>query len=137
METLKSMTDFTLEQCKLFSTHQIESLKCIERINNYASFLKQPLTLGMFVPFDFEGNPLKEPRDLKRYNDMFLRNEQVQSDWMAECLFYERAKECVLFEVNMTPKQIEAHLCHYPTIVDMQVDFDITLTESAIKQIGL
>ena len=31
-----------------------------ERINKYANFLKQPLTLGMFVPCDDDGNVLED-----------------------------------------------------------------------------
>jgi hypothetical protein len=47
------MTDFVLEQ------HE----QCISsngRTYNYANFLKQPLTLEMFVPCDNDGNVLKE-----------------------------------------------------------------------------
>lgn len=108
----------------------------------YSDFLKQPLTLGMFVPCDFEGNPLKEPRDLKRYNDMFLRNEQVKSDWMAECLFYEQAKERVLFEVKKDGKY---YVAGHNILVFLKSGYDIeylttwtpNLTPTAIKQIGL
>ena len=42
--------------------------KCI----NYANFLKQPLTLGMFIPCDLDGNVLEEPFNY----EYFLKNEK-------------------------------------------------------------
>lgn len=58
------MTDFVLEQ------HE----QCISsngRTYNYAKFLKQPLTLGMFVPCDLEGNVLEEYHDLENKNILY------------------------------------------------------------------
>ena len=37
------------------------SLMKLDRINNYAKFLNQPLKLEMFVPCDDKGNVLDEP----------------------------------------------------------------------------
>lgn len=91
---LISMTDF-IESVQLpHSTDEAanESL-IIERFYNnvrtYMYFLKQPLTLGMFVPTDDQGNVLKDPAytthsSLKMQN---LKHEQ-----------YEKAKEKVLFK---------------------------------------
>lgn len=60
------MTDFVLSQ-KEGSTIEWEQLDWmnqeiykLDRIRNYANFLKQPLTLGMFVPCDEDGNVLKD-----------------------------------------------------------------------------
>ena len=53
---LISMTDFVLDQCN-------NNKSCVYFENvcyNYANFLKQPLTLSMFVPCDGLGNILKE-----------------------------------------------------------------------------
>ena len=48
------MTDYVLEQDKEWTIE----LACITHLNNcisYANFLKQPLTLGMFIPTDENG----------------------------------------------------------------------------------
>lgn len=75
---LISMTDFILEQeAKLEKSYKVAE-KAIESIFRYANFLKQPLTLGMFVPCDKNGNVLNEK--ICDYNK------------------YHQAKECVLFE---------------------------------------
>ena len=57
------------------------------QIFEYAKFLKQPLTLGMFVPVDDQGNVLKEPKD-EEFNWAFLEQKKI----------YDKAKEKVLFE---------------------------------------
>jgi len=75
---LISMIDFVLgndPHTKVYS----------KRCWNYANFLKQPLTLEMFVPCDHEGNVLEEPTGASSFTyDM----ETV----------YQKAKERVLFE---------------------------------------
>ena len=66
---LISMTDFVLE----LETNEHwaqDYTKCVK----YANFLKQPLTLGMFVPCDEDGNFL--PEDLDRdWPDIVARFE--------------------------------------------------------------
>lgn len=54
-------------------------------IYRYASFLSKPLTLGMFVPCDEDGNVLEEP--IETIGGVELYNEQ-----------YQQAKKRVLFE---------------------------------------
>jgi|688.fasta_scaffold717292_3 hypothetical protein len=75
MENLISMTDFVLEQRKIFKTDNIRRFWACE---NYAKFLKQPLELWMFVPCDSEDNVLEEPI-----------SHQLET--------YEKAKERCLF----------------------------------------
>ncbi len=55
------MTDYVLEQWNLAG---IEELQKYYSIAKYAYFLKQPLTLGMFIPCDENGNVLEEPKNL-------------------------------------------------------------------------
>jgi DNA-directed RNA polymerase delta subunit len=55
---LISMTDFVLEQNKE-PYFYYDSLW--NKVIAYANFLKQPLTLGMFVPCDSNGNVVKKP----------------------------------------------------------------------------
>lgn len=103
MEKLLSMTDFVLEQ--RMSTDEINKSsfhRIHAHINNYydkvyayAKFLKQPLTLEIFVPVDSEGNVLEEPRMIVRTigfdeQDVLWDVDEVES--------YRAAKEKVLFE---------------------------------------
>lgn len=53
---LKSMTDFVLEQWHPENLEKEEFEEVYTKIHNYAKFLKQPLTLSMFVPCDKKGN---------------------------------------------------------------------------------
>lgn len=88
---LISMREFVLEQIEVKqSTSEFK-----ETIVNYAKFLSQPLTLGMFVPVDEEGNVLSEP-------EMYYRQtgfDEVTPEYDAkEVEEYQQAKERVLFE---------------------------------------
>jgi len=63
---------------------EIDKLK---QIRNYADFLSQPLTLGMFVPVDEYGNVLGEPVNDFRGYDNYSKRLSV----------FEEAKDKVLF----------------------------------------
>ena len=52
------MTDFVLEQGKKPNNSDFRQ-RFVVKVLNYANFLKQPLTLGMFVPCDDDGNVLE------------------------------------------------------------------------------
>lgn len=80
---LISMTDFVLEQVRKMESKELAYLK----IFNYARFLKQPLTLGMFVPCDENGNVLVEPK---------IRFDGGYD--IDEVKIYQQAKGRVLFE---------------------------------------
>lgn len=148
---LISMVDFVLTYPKDNSDH----IDAYILICNYANFLKQPLTLGMFVPCDLEGDVLEEPLmcnwiRIEDYNK--AKNE------------YQQAKERVLFEgfkypdrrggnptvkndrLEITFDQYGAFLEPYDScdgirlnsIELLQPVFNyLTLTKSAQKQIGL
>lgn len=94
---LKKMTDYVLEimsnepeskNFSLFTDIKKFKLEAVNKIFKYAQFLKQPLTLGMFVPCDEDGSVLEEP-----FYDP--SNEQY---WASESYQYQQAKERVLFE---------------------------------------
>ena len=72
---LTSMTSFVLnqKQSKSFNERIFinESLISLEKIRNYANFLKQPLNIGMFVPCDEDGNVLEEPNIEDYFDDGF------------------------------------------------------------------
>lgn len=92
---LKSMTEFVLEQDKIMSKEMNLSYfhynvgDSFDKIVLYAKLLKQPLTLGMFVPVDEEGNVLKNPH--ARDEDAGTEKEELQIE-------FNNALEKVLFE---------------------------------------
>ena len=159
---LISMTDFVLEQSKELSElpNLAQITKAYMNSYHYAQFLKQPLTLSMFVPCDEEGNVLEEP---KGWN-----NEDCNLDdccHVCKCEQYKQAKERVLFEgfkissrnscINENLKILrfdgsnevwaeikdnEARFSFPNLSVKTIEDMDgllLELTETAIKQIGL
>ena len=157
---LVSMTYFVLEQTKNFNAvvyYDLEtaSINLIERIENYAMFLKQPLKLEMFVPIDQKGNVLEEPIFHEPNNENEIGNYQILIDE------YDEAKEKVLFEgfelvrfidkenpcyvVSNGENEVTFHIGLYnfskgvnfaKTIEDL-IHIQPILTESAIKQIVL
>ena len=87
MEAIRliSMTDFVLEQGKnapIEEYHQVNET-FVNKVVNYANFLKQLLKLEMFVPCDDGGNVL-DPSDVFRSCE--------------KGFVYSKAKEKVLFE---------------------------------------
>ena len=98
------MTDFVIEidenkpKFKNFSSfseiNQYE-INGYNKIRNYATFLKQPLKLEMFVPCDENGNILEEPQMRPERNSF----DEEDMDYDAQELYdYIKAKEKVLFE---------------------------------------
>jgi hypothetical protein len=150
---LISMTDFVLEQKQSTSIKEKkfidDELISIEKIRNYANFLKQPLTLGMFVPCDEEGNILEEPID-----NLETKNCDELDSFNNLVVEYDKAKEHVLFEgfkinenVSISCENLILYifwnysgtwkLSHGIYTIEDLVEYNLTLTESAIKKIGL
>jgi hypothetical protein len=143
---LISMTDFVLKQNKDISLkHTFRN--CI----NYAMFLKQPLELWMFVPCDENGNVLDKP-DLSDANGrQYDTNIDEDKAWEK----YSKAKERCLFEGFEIRKMEGWNILDFPnnqysknfsvfedafkhwTIEDDLIEFDLQLTQTAIKQLGL
>lgn len=150
---LISMVDFVLEQNESIKSDMIGYGEFIDKVVKYAKFLKQPLTLGMFVPCDESGNVLKEPErwlDFLKYPESFDGNKE----WY-DLYAYQQAKERVLFE-GFEVKALEYGL--YVTIgkdniiltwshkdndfllnngrpIERFVGLNLTLTRTAVKQI--
>jgi len=114
--------------------------------NAYDAFLKQPLTLGMFVPCDLDGNVLEEPEKWAN----FLEYSSVKVPNLKPELYdYAKAKERVLFDGFKICNRIESVKCvengdfHFSyesaikngETVESLVKYNLTLTESAIKEI--
>ena len=84
---LISMTDFVLEQGKKPNNSDFRE-RFFVKVLNYANFLKQPLTLGMFVPCDNDGNVLEIPTK---------ENSNDTIDHDTKLMDYNDAKSKVLF----------------------------------------
>ncbi len=82
-----TMIDYVLEQDK----HKEVRYK---QIVDYANFLKQPLTLGMFIPCDKDGNISVPPQNKWQSNEERWGTSVKTEYWKA----YEKEKESVLFE---------------------------------------
>ncbi|MEJ5105529.1 hypothetical protein [Chryseobacterium sp. MYb328] len=91
---LISMTEFVLQHKENVEFHMndtvVETGKLMQKVFKYAEFLRQPLTLGMFVPVDEQGKELSLV-PLKVFEGKF-------KDYQAVLGNYVKAKEKVLFE---------------------------------------
>ncbi|MBC7524824.1 MAG: hypothetical protein H7239_10330 [Flavobacterium sp.] len=123
---LISMTDFVLGE-------KVKSiLTCIEAyvlIRKYAQFLKQPLELWMFVPCDSDGNVLE-----------YKQNEYLSSLKPYERQEYQQAKERCLFEKSKYGTGTIKEILKCSKIIEDLITcskLDLTLTQTAIKQLGL
>ena len=152
METfrLKSMVDFVLQQ-------DITDIKQRNSIVNYAQFLKQTLNLGMFVPCDENGNPIildtehkecpiswsideiekyKQAKEKVLFEGFDLNQKDLSKLENIFCLtkeyfqitFFTKEKGCFIDNLK-TNKTYEIK-----TIEDL-IEYDLQLTENAIKQI--
>lgn len=123
--------------------------------DNFDNFLEQALHLGMFVPADEAGNVLEEPENYhlwSKYGDFTQYGKSLTS----VCKPYKQAKERVLFEFegdlslirNVTNFYIieDKNGIYYRVLKNntktkiedlLKFSVEITLTETAIKQIGL
>ena len=139
---LISMTSFVLENAK---QPYVEGTKYKDLVN-YANFLKQPLKLEMFVPCDEDGDILEEPTNYEK------RLLNMMTEYNDEVYIYYQAKEKVLFEgiefrknggVNfLTIKEdifafFDFNVKFKNLTIEDLIQYDLQLTENAVKQIGL
>ncbi|MDV3568145.1 hypothetical protein CMU71_14725 [Elizabethkingia anophelis] len=75
------------------SSEVAKLLNNLKLISNYNKFLKQPLTLGMFVPVDERGKPY----DMQEV-EVWKNHSQYSTHYRQELEFFEQACERVLFE---------------------------------------
>ena len=144
---LISMTDFVLNKQGEILNSELGTISC-----KYANFLKQPLTLGMFVPCGEAGNVLQEP-DASKFTMDNVNSFDIFRELTA---YYRAAKERVLFEgfyvsFNMVVSEyitishgngfgldynkFYSYFDDYNTIEDL-TSYGLTLTQTAIKQIN-
>ena len=158
MERLISMTDFVLEQNTKWE-YETDAMTHLSIIIGYAEFLKQPLTLGMFVPCDEDGNIMDEPKTCCSGRECGCMGMPYNYFSREELNGYEEALNRVLFEGFhlIGDKEIELKGTDnwfvfneksiefsnefsqekYVYKVDDLVELELILTESAKKQIGL
>jgi len=157
MKNLIGMVAFVLERNKAEESCREDFVKCVR----YANFLKQPLTLGMFVPaklVDGVWVVLEEPKCYgKKYTEDIAEEELILHEE-----FVQAKERCLFdgFEVVETPHyntEMPKSICIYEflhvfwwhknqdkwelskeisTIEDL-VKYNLELTPTAQKQIGL
>lgn len=104
MKKLIPLSDFVVEQLEI----QQSTSEFKEVVRNYTHFLKQPLTLGMFVPCYQDGSVLKEPKAEDYFNTKIPTNDLTKEDadglnrHYADLVMFENAKEKVLFANAVT-----------------------------------
>ena len=160
MKTLISMVDFVLKQ-------DITDIKQRDSIVKYANFLRQPLKLEMFINCDDDGNVLKEPKKTNYQVDvntkcsgwkyLYDNNDKLigyydDRKWKEDFVKYKQSKEKVLFEgiefrrnggVNfLTIKEdtfafFDFNVKFKNLTIEYLIQYDLQLTENAVKQIGL
>jgi hypothetical protein len=151
MKNLISMTDFVLSEN--YGSYDLLYFLHVK----YAIFLKQPLTLGMFVPCDLEGNVLEEPVNHETW--LSLHNSKGSTIGFDKHLEYQEAKERCLFEgfqveeheMNTYSVRCENNILNpmwcfidniwvcakgISTIEDL-IKYSLELTPTALKQLGL
>lgn len=133
---LESLIDTILELEKNYLSTADVSKEKWEIILKRANFLKQPLTLGMFVACDLDGNMLEQPEDYDKY----LEIEECKLDnpnqigWSLEecnlglprmCKEYQQAQERVLFKGFEFSKPFEySERFHTVTNGDIKLQWD-------------
>ncbi|CEJ71284.1 hypothetical protein BN1195_03629 [Chryseobacterium oranimense G311] len=142
------MTDFVLIQNNTTDTSCEYAKKAFLRCIRYAEFLQMPLTLGMFVPVDDDGDILSEP-----VQDEYWEDTDIDY-YESEMLQYHEANEKVLFSGFSIAWNGEAIISVYLDDLNLAFDkitlksgmnytiehlctYDLELTPYALKQIGI
>ena len=103
-----------------------------EKCLRYANFIKQPLTLGMFVPCDLHGNALEKPttEDLEAYRKYQQANGRVV---FKDCVYDHDIK-------TVRPPKEYADMFYnrkndYDTklLIEDVIKYNLTLTKNATK----
>lgn len=147
MTKLISMTDFVLQRAEesILPLTVMETFKngakITNQIFNYANFLNKKLELGMFIPCDDDGDILEKPN-----------NETLH--FAEKTIEYKNAKEkCLFYGFNFGGEINNVFVIKYSELrllyltkdkifvnhmrIESLVYQDLTLSETAIKQLGL
>ena len=129
---LVPMTDFVLEQLNEQNSRTKPMREVFNSLEKYATFLRQPLKLEMFVPCDEEGNVLEEPKIEEEYVDE--HTTQIFAKYQYDL---DKAKEKVLFELN-SPIAVETmnyHISRNRNIEYLANFGSMQLTKTALNAI--
>ena len=90
------MTDFVnnVGNMENYPSHE----NALSWIYNYATFIKQPLKLEMFVPCDEDGNVWEYPPTKEEWEWAQKDSADAEQSFKQKEYYYEKAKEKVLFE---------------------------------------
>jgi len=138
MERLMSHSDYE-DSIDLPSVSDIEFRI---KSRNHRVFLKQPLSIGMFVPCDLDGNVLMSIDDKEQYF-----RDCYDGGWWNQFVdykvLYQQAKERCLFEGNFDTRSegnpfvrlnnLEFHL--NGLTIERLVGFNLKLTATALKKL--
>ena len=93
------MTDFVnnIGNMENYPSHE----NALSWIYNYATFLRQPLKLEMFVPCDEDGNIWQYPPTKEEWEWAQKDSAHGEQSFKQKEYYYEKAKEKILFELKM------------------------------------
>ncbi len=153
------MTDFVIEY---YSHEGYADLQTLKLMNNYATFLKKPLTLGMFVPVDEKGNILKEPKNYISWKSLSHNKKTSagggESTVFEEYKIYRKAEKKCLFDsfriayngysvvrivaeydgsVELSFNKNEKIFQNFSDVESLTYFNEIYLNEVALKKIGI
>ena len=91
------MTSFVIDY---YSHEGYADLQSLQLMKNYANFLKQPLSLRMFVPTDSNGELVKEPEDYPIWKEAKSKDKKnkFSIDQIEQFKLYEKNKKKLWFE---------------------------------------
>lgn len=142
---LQSMTDYVLAEKLMLNIKGYEK-DFISKTFNYANFLKLPLTLGMFIQKDENGNVLEEPKGWKAY---IQTNgwKSLHPDALERCRIFAEAKKRVIFDgFEIIDTYLGSFKLFYDGFeyifynsdnVESIIKYNLTITENAVKKYGL
>jgi len=138
------MVDYVLHDDVIFK----EKRTFKDLVLNYATFIKQPLELWMFVPCDEDSNVLENPTyNSNHSDDCYCDKCEKETKRCAELQKqYQKAKERCLFEdciydeeMQVIRKDYGIDLFYIPKhqlfTIETMTNYDLKLTQTAIKQI--
>lgn len=140
---LTSTSDYILEYVPSDEPCVNTNERTINHFTNHANLVKRTLILGMFIPCDEDGNVMNHPSNIAFPNGKSKRGYLKQ---------YQQAKERVLFKyfseidcskfgdkviINCMTDNIHMSFVIGEAIINDLIKSNLTLTESAIKQLQL
>ena len=149
MSKLISMTDYVIKKAN--EDRPCDRGAILQEISDYADFLKQTLTLGMFIPCDenenvlnpkkftidnhpiFDGGVLYQEAKQRVIFEEFKIIDQCEDYFQIETEYYNFRITFCNGEINVD-NSIDEFIVN--TIEDL-IEFEITLTETTAKKLGL